>query len=79
MNLLIVDDEVAVRAGLIELCERSEDLRVIGEASTRGSNNLLGKDRPLIDSFIVPGDEVKTLDVYALFGRQLFLAFTARF
>jgi DNA-binding LytR/AlgR family response regulator len=36
MNLLIVDDEAAVRAGLIELCERSEDLCVVGEASTGG-------------------------------------------
>jgi DNA-binding LytR/AlgR family response regulator len=36
MNLLIVDDEAAVRSGLIELCERSDDLRVIGEASTGG-------------------------------------------
>ena len=36
MNLLIVDDEAAVRAGFIELCEQSEDLRVIGEASTGG-------------------------------------------
>jgi len=33
MNLLIVDDEAAVRAGLIELFESCEELRVIGEAS----------------------------------------------
>jgi hypothetical protein len=31
MNLLIVDDEAAVRAGFTELCERGEDLRLIGE------------------------------------------------
>jgi two-component system, LytTR family, response regulator len=34
MNLLIVEQEPAVRARLIELCERGEDLRVIGEASS---------------------------------------------
>jgi two-component system LytT family response regulator len=34
MNLLIVDNEPAVRAGLIELCERTDDLRVVGEASS---------------------------------------------
>jgi two-component system, LytTR family, response regulator len=34
MNLLIVDDEPAVRAGLIRLCERAQDIRVVGEAGT---------------------------------------------
>jgi two-component system, LytTR family, response regulator len=34
MNLLIVEGEPAVRAELIGLCERSEDLRVIGEANS---------------------------------------------
>jgi two-component system LytT family response regulator len=34
MNLLIVEEEPAVRARLIELCECGEDLRVIGEASS---------------------------------------------
>jgi two-component system LytT family response regulator len=32
MKLLIVDNEPAVRAGLIELCERTDDLRVVGQA-----------------------------------------------
>jgi two-component system, LytTR family, response regulator len=36
MNLLIVDDEPAARAELIELCARNHDLRVIGEASSGG-------------------------------------------
>jgi two-component system LytT family response regulator len=34
MNLLIVDNEPAVRAGLLELCERTDDLCVVGEASS---------------------------------------------
>jgi two-component system LytT family response regulator len=34
MNLLIVDDEPVARAGLIRLCERAPDMRVVGEAGT---------------------------------------------
>ncbi|HYM44520.1 MAG TPA: LytTR family DNA-binding domain-containing protein [Steroidobacteraceae bacterium] len=34
MDLLIVDDEPAARSGLIRLCERSQELRVVGEAGT---------------------------------------------
>jgi two-component system, LytTR family, response regulator len=34
MNLLIVDDERAARMGLIELCERAQGVRVVGEAGT---------------------------------------------
>ena len=34
MNLLIVDHEPAVRADLVELCERTADLHVVGEASS---------------------------------------------
>jgi two-component system, LytTR family, response regulator len=34
MNLLIVDDEPAARAGLIRLCERAQNMRVVGEAGT---------------------------------------------
>jgi two-component system, LytTR family, response regulator len=34
MNLLIVDDERETRMGLIELCERAQDVRVVGEAGT---------------------------------------------
>lgn len=34
MNLLIVDDEPVARAGLIRLCERAQNMRVVGEAGT---------------------------------------------
>lgn len=34
MDLLIVDDEPAARVGLKRLCERSPDMRVVGEAGT---------------------------------------------
>lgn len=34
MNLLIVDDEPAARAGLIRLCERAPDMHVVGEAGS---------------------------------------------
>lgn len=34
MNLLIVENEPAVRAGIIRLCEREKTLRVVGEAGT---------------------------------------------
>jgi two-component system, LytTR family, response regulator len=34
MDLLIVDDEPAARVGLIRLCERAPDMRVVGEAGT---------------------------------------------
>ena len=34
MNLLIVDDEPAARVGLIRLCERAQDMHVLGEADT---------------------------------------------
>jgi two-component system, LytTR family, response regulator len=34
MDLLIVDDEPVARAGLIRLCERGQDMRVVGEVGT---------------------------------------------
>ena len=34
MDLLIVDDEPAARVALIRLCERAQDMRVVGEAGT---------------------------------------------
>lgn len=34
MNLLIVENEPAVRAGIVRLCERAKTLRVVGEAGT---------------------------------------------
>jgi iron complex outermembrane recepter protein len=44
-----------------------------------GINNVLDKDPPLINTVLVPGGQANTNDVYDLFGRQLFVAFTARF
>ncbi|MEA3139819.1 MAG: iron complex outerrane recepter protein [Gammaproteobacteria bacterium] len=44
-----------------------------------GANNVLDKDPPLINSFIAPGGQANTYDSYDLFGRQLFVAFTAKF
>jgi hypothetical protein len=40
---------------------------------------VLDKDPPLINSFIAPGGQANTYDSYDLFGRQLFVAFTAKF
>ena len=44
-----------------------------------GINNALDKDPPLLSSTIVPGGQANTNDVYDMFGRQLFLSFTAKF
>ncbi len=44
-----------------------------------GANNILDKDPPLVDSFLVAGGAANTYSTYDMFGRQLFLAFTARF
>jgi iron complex outermembrane recepter protein len=44
-----------------------------------GANNLLDKDPPLVNTNIVAGGTANTYSTYDLFGRQLFLAFTARF
>ena len=44
-----------------------------------GANNILDKDPPLIDSGIVAGGAANTYSIYDLFGRQLFVAFTAKF
>jgi iron complex outermembrane recepter protein len=44
-----------------------------------GANNVLDKDPPLVNSFIAPGGQANTYDTYDLFGRQLFVAFTAKF
>jgi outer membrane receptor protein involved in Fe transport len=44
-----------------------------------GANNVLDKDPPLLNSQIVAGGAANTYDVYDMFGRQLFVAFTARF
>jgi iron complex outermembrane recepter protein len=44
-----------------------------------GANNLLDKDPPLVNSDIVAGGAANTYSTYDLFGRQVFLAFTAKF
>jgi iron complex outermembrane receptor protein len=44
-----------------------------------GANNILDKDPPLIDSGIVGGGAANTYSFYDMFGRQLFVAFTAKF
>jgi outer membrane receptor protein involved in Fe transport len=43
-----------------------------------GVNNLLDKDPPIVNSTVVPGGEANTIDVYDMFGRQLYISFTAR-
>ncbi|HEV7610621.1 MAG TPA: hypothetical protein VGO37_01955 [Steroidobacteraceae bacterium] len=37
-----------------------------------GINNVLDKDPPLLSTTIVPPGEANTIDVYDLFGRQLY-------
>ncbi len=44
-----------------------------------GADNILDKDPPLVNSFAVSGGSANTYSVYDLFGRQLFVAFTAKF
>ena len=44
-----------------------------------GINNALDKDPPLLNVAIVPGGEANTIDVYDMFGRQLFVSFSAKF
>ena len=44
-----------------------------------GINNLLDKDPPLITSEIVAGGAANTFETYDTLGRQLFVAFTAKF
>ena len=44
-----------------------------------GVNNVLDKDPPLINTDLVAGGSANTYSTYDLFGRQLFVAFTAKF
>ena len=44
-----------------------------------GANNILDKDPPVLNSEIVSGGAANTYSLYDMFGRQLFLAFTAKF
>ena len=46
-----------------------------------GANNILDKDPPLLVSQagVVAGGVANTADAYDIFGRQLFVAFSAKF
>jgi iron complex outermembrane recepter protein len=44
-----------------------------------GINNVLDKDPPIITSEITPSGANNTYEAYDTLGRQLFVAFTARF
>jgi outer membrane receptor protein involved in Fe transport len=44
-----------------------------------GLNNVFDKDPPLLDTGIVASGAANTYSFYDLFGRQLFVAFTAKF
>ena len=44
-----------------------------------GANNVLDKDPPIINTDIVVGGAANTYSTYDLFGRQLFVAFSAKF
>jgi iron complex outermembrane recepter protein len=44
-----------------------------------GANNVLDKDPPIINNIIVQGGGANSYDAYDLFGRQVFVAFTAKF
>jgi len=46
-----------------------------------GANNILDKDPPLLvtQTGLVAGGAANTSDAYDIFGRQLFVAFTAKF
>ena len=44
-----------------------------------GATNVLDKDPPVINNAIVAGGAGNTYDAYDIFGRQLFVAFTAKF
>ena len=44
-----------------------------------GVNNVMDKDPPVVNSLIVAGGAANTYDIYDMFGRQLFVAFSARF
>jgi two-component system LytT family response regulator len=71
VNLLIVNDEPATRAGLVELCERSDDLRVIGEASS-GVKALRAVDELRPDLLFLNTElpEMGGLDVFRALRRR---------
>ncbi len=44
-----------------------------------GFNNIMDKDPPIIDGDIVGGGAANTYPIYDMFGRQVFVGFTAKF
>jgi iron complex outermembrane recepter protein len=44
-----------------------------------GANNVLDKDPPVVSTTLVQGGGANTYDIYDMFGRQLFVSFTAKF
>jgi iron complex outermembrane recepter protein len=44
-----------------------------------GINNVLDKDPPLLNANVVPGGSANTIDVYDMFGRQVFVSFSSKF
>jgi outer membrane receptor protein involved in Fe transport len=44
-----------------------------------GANNVFDKDPPVVNTFVVSGGAANTYSAYDIFGRQLFVAFTAKF
>ncbi|MDE2350219.1 MAG: TonB-dependent receptor [Gammaproteobacteria bacterium] len=44
-----------------------------------GANNIMDKDPPVINTYVVAGGAANTYSTYDMFGRELFAAFTARF
>lgn len=71
MNLLIVDDEPAARVGLIRLCQRSQELRVVGEAGTGAkaieAAESLRPDLVFLDANL---PDMSGLDVLRALGRR---------
>jgi two-component system LytT family response regulator len=71
MDLLIVDDEPAARLGLVRLCERTHDMRVVGEAST-GARALEAVEALRPDLMLLDADlpDMSGLDVLRALRRR---------
>jgi len=73
-------DYVSARIPAVNYLDLEATWNVNGIVQIRaGANNLLDKDPPLVNTDIVAGGAANTYSTYDLFGRQLFLAFTAKF
>jgi hypothetical protein len=53
--------------------------RDLSQAFRERRATRVGTGPPLVDSLIVAGGQANTYDIYDLFGRQVFVALTARF